>query len=62
MTFLFEEKMRFNFFLNILNVLISLTDFVKLLRIETLWYFTECFWYLVRAWNLGTLENDLVLC
>ena len=53
--------MRFNFFLNILNVLISLTDFVKLLRIETLWYFTECFWYLVRAWNLGTLENDLVL-
>ena len=46
--------MSFNFFLNKSNVLllIPLIDFVNLLHIESLLYFTECFWQLVRAWNL----------
>ena len=38
--------MSFNFFLNKSNVhvLIPLIDFVNLLDIEILLYFTECFW------------------
>ena len=50
--FLLVEKMRFFFLLKKLNVLISSIDFGKLFHLVTPLYYTEYFWYFVRAWIL----------